>query len=72
VKLIKEVPPRCPCTTKLWDFYAATFDEAGQSPWGVGTVVECDCGTHYALAESQFDGKFWQKVGRDAVKIGMA
>ncbi len=57
--------PTLPCTTKLWDFYAATFDEAGQSPLGSGHRRRVRLRHPLrALAESQFDGKFWQKVGR--------
>lgn len=57
MKLIDEKPPACPCQHKLWDFY----DQAGRT-WGIGTKVECDCGQQYVLAESQGDGKFWQRL----------
>lgn len=64
MKLIKRNEPPCPCMTKLWDFYQLNADQG--VILGIGSVVECDCGTCYALDNSQFDGNFWKKVGRDA------
>lgn len=65
--LIKRTEPPCACTTKLWDFYAVLADEG--TTLGVGSVVECDCGAHYVLSESQYDGKFWKKIGRDTETV---
>lgn len=58
MKILHHVGPSCPCTDKLWALYnerSGTPDELC-----IGTVVECDCGTRYKLAEEQRDGLYWQ------------
>lgn len=61
MKIIKQAEPPCPCTVKLWEFYAAQADENGSPTLGIGSIVECDCTTQYTLSDSQRDGKFWIK-----------
>lgn len=58
MKLIYNRPPACPCTEKLWAFINQYGED--RQP-GVGSLVECDCGAQYTLAESQKDGRFWIK-----------
>lgn len=61
MKVVKEVPPPHPCTTLLWDFYNRQSDDNGVPTLGIGSIVECDCGSQYTLSDSQLDGKFWMK-----------
>lgn len=56
MKLVKDVPPRCDCMTRLHDF---------ESNLGrlleIGSIVECDCGQSYIKQDSQRDGIYWAR-----------
>lgn len=56
MKLIKQVPARCKCYDKL-----DAFRKECQAKWSPGTIVRCDCGIYYTLAEDQRDGRYWRK-----------
>lgn len=58
MKIIKHVAPACPCMDKLWELYNER--RGTQDELCIGTVVECDCGARYKLAEHQFDGLYWE------------
>lgn len=62
IKVIKAAPVPCPCHQKL-----AQFDQDTTLTLGVGSIVECDCGTQYTLADSQRDGLHWVK--RTTVRV---
>lgn len=65
--IVKRTEPPHPCMNLLWDFYNTQVDETGLALLGVGSIVECDCGSQYTLSDSQRDGKFWVKVIRPIV-----
>ena len=66
MKLIKAVPPPCPCQIKIHEFYLTQVDENGNPTLGVGSVVECDCGQNWVLTDFPTQGKVWVRKGRMA------
>lgn len=57
MKIVHRVSPRCDCQAKLKQL---ELEEAHGDGMEIGSIVECDCGKLYRLAEHQFDGRFWQ------------
>lgn len=58
MKIIHEVPPPCGCHVKLEEFRR----ERGGS-WGLGTIVQCDCGQHYLLESGGIRAeRYWKPV----------
>lgn len=68
IKVIVAAPVPCPCYDKL-----AVFDRDTTLKLGIGSIVECDCGQRYTLADSQRDGQHWVKqfMPRPAPKRGL-
>lgn len=68
IKVIHAAPIPCRCYDKL-----AVFDQDTTLKLGIGSIVECDCGQRYTLADSQREGQHWVKqvIPRPAPKRGL-
>lgn len=57
MKTITHVTRPCDCHGKL-----RAHAEAQKTPFYLGTIVECDCGQLYKLADDQRDGPYWRAI----------
>ncbi len=55
MKTIQHIAAPCGCQAKL-----RAFAEAQETPFHLGSIVECDCGKLYKLVDDQRDGPCWQ------------